>query len=230
MPDDDLTPTDEQVRRLLADARHTEPMPDDVADRLDGVLAGLRAEPVRSPVADIAAARRRRTARNWLLAAAAVVIVGVGINQVDWSGMSEGDDAASGAADSQVSAENAPNDSQAEAPTSDAERRAARWKAARLLLHSDRFGDQVDRFRRSTTTTGAEASPEFDSGKLTDGSSAYAVTCDVGKIGPGEVVPVKYDGARAWLVLRKPAGDSQVVDLYLCGADEPTRSITLPAP
>ena len=41
MSDPELTPTEEQVRRLLADARHTEPMPDDVAARLDGVLADL---------------------------------------------------------------------------------------------------------------------------------------------------------------------------------------------
>ena len=31
-----------------------------------------------------------------------------------------------------------------------------------------------------------------------------------------------------WLVFRPPQGDTQVVDLYLCGSDEPTRSITLP--
>ena len=30
-----------EVRRLLAEARHTEPMPDDVKARMDDVLAGL---------------------------------------------------------------------------------------------------------------------------------------------------------------------------------------------
>lgn len=40
-----LTPAEEErVRRLLADARHTEPAPDDVVSRLDAVLAGLAAE------------------------------------------------------------------------------------------------------------------------------------------------------------------------------------------
>src|SRR4051794_33004407 len=102
MPDDDLTPRDEQVRRLLSDARHDEPMPDDVADRLDEVLAGLRDD--RPPV-DLAARQRRRHVRTWILAAAAVVVIGVGANQVDWSGLSTSggdgsDSAASGAMDS----------------------------------------------------------------------------------------------------------------------------------
>lgn len=42
---DALTPTqDEAVRRLLADARHRDPIPGDVAARLDDVLASLVAE------------------------------------------------------------------------------------------------------------------------------------------------------------------------------------------
>ena len=36
-------PDDDALRRLLADARHTEPIPVDVASRLDDVLAGLAA-------------------------------------------------------------------------------------------------------------------------------------------------------------------------------------------
>jgi hypothetical protein len=43
-PADGLTPEQEEVRRLLADARHVDPMPDDVVDRLDQVLAGLATE------------------------------------------------------------------------------------------------------------------------------------------------------------------------------------------
>ena len=35
---------EDRMRRLLADARHDEPVPDDVVARLDRVLADLRAE------------------------------------------------------------------------------------------------------------------------------------------------------------------------------------------
>lgn len=88
---------DSEVRRLLAEARHTEPVPADVAARLDRVLADLSAarhrvpdtdqqvEPATTattaPVADLAA-RRRRRATTLLVAAAAVVAVGVGIDRL----------------------------------------------------------------------------------------------------------------------------------------------------
>ena len=90
---------DERIRRLLADARHTEPMPEAVVARLDRVLSGLsddrteRAERAdRAEVVDLMA-RRRRTVGQLLVAAAAVVAVGFGITQVlpDMGGSSDGD-------------------------------------------------------------------------------------------------------------------------------------------
>ena len=86
---------DDAVRRLLADARPTEPMPADVAARMDDVLAGLAdgsvagAEtsgpgadpaPIRPAVASLAAERRRRAA-GMLVAAAAIVVGGVVVAQ-----------------------------------------------------------------------------------------------------------------------------------------------------
>src|SRR6478735_12643701 len=145
MPNDDLTPQDEQVRRLLSGARHEEPMPDDVAARLDEVLAGLRDD--RPPV-DIAARQRRRHVRNWVLAAAAVVVIGVGANQVDWSGMSMSGDDADGSASSAM--EGGANDAGVAAPSEAAPGDTddlAGWKAARLQLTPDGFGDEVDAFR-----------------------------------------------------------------------------------
>ena len=58
----ELTPAqDEAVRRLLADARHDEPVPPEVAARLDDALAGLRAERAAA-TADVVPLRRRRRA------------------------------------------------------------------------------------------------------------------------------------------------------------------------
>lgn len=231
MPDDDLTPTDEQVRRLLSDARHDEPMPDDVAARLDEVLAGLRED--RPPV-DVAARQRRRHVRNWVLAAAAVVVIGVGANQVDWSGMSTsadggGDSAASGAME--ANDEDA-GGSEVPAPEAAAGSRPG-WQSARTQLDSDAFGEQVEQFRvderqelRRLDDLASTTSGELSS----DGAYAYSGFCGIGKVGRGVRFPVRYDGERAWLVFRPPQGETQVVDLYLCGRDDPTRSITLPAP
>ena len=41
---------------------------------------------------------------------------------------------------------------------------------------------------------------------------------------------VNSDGSPAVLVYRPVRGDTQVVDLFLCGRRDATRSITLPAP
>ena len=70
--------------------------------------------------------------------------------------------------------------------------------------------------------------------QLADGDAASLVaapdgTCLTAPVGEGTVVAATYDGAPAALVLRPAAGDTQVVDLYLCGQDEATRSITLTA-
>lgn len=92
---DELSPEQEAaVRRLLAQARHDGPVPDDVAARLDEALARLVADEGADdlevfddatvpPVADLAGVRqRRRTAGRLLLAAAAVVVGGVAVGQV----------------------------------------------------------------------------------------------------------------------------------------------------
>lgn len=105
------------VRRLLAEARHAEPVPADVAARLDEVLEGLVADPdlgavdglgaVESDgsdsVTDLAGVRRRRrNAGRLLLAAAAVVIGGVAVGQMLGSaGLDAADDSGS-AADTQA--------------------------------------------------------------------------------------------------------------------------------
>jgi hypothetical protein len=218
---------DEQVRRLLADARHTEPLPPDVADRLDGVLADLRADrPLRPTVTDLAAARRRRRARTMLLAAAAVVVVGVGIGQLDGPGT--GDDAAdsptsSDAGGSAASEREQPSpadgfmsgDAAAEsAPDPDSE------SAARV--DSRTFGTRVLELRDQR----AVLDRDLASGGLVTQSKARCVGRDAGA---GAAVPIRYDGTPAVLVYRAPRGDTQVVDLYLCGRGEVVRSITLPA-
>ena len=85
------------MRRLLAEARHDEPIPAEVADRLDRVLAGLARDepgaPGVAPVVDLAARRRRRNAAALLAGAAAVIVAGFGVGQVIDVG-SDSDDAA----------------------------------------------------------------------------------------------------------------------------------------
>lgn len=216
---------DDQVRRLLAEARHDEPLPEDVATRLDEVLAGLRDD---RPVVDLAARQRRKHVRTWVLAAAAVVVVGIGINQVEWSGMTTGDDSADSGAASSPELESGAGDA-AEAPADGARRDAYVWRKARAQLKKERFAVQAASLQtelpRATLSSAAESDLDADGG-----SYQYDVLCEFAPQAPGRVVSVTYDGERGWLVYRDPQGDSQVVDLYLCGRSKPTRSITLPAP
>ncbi|RNM12580.1 hypothetical protein [Nocardioides pocheonensis] len=110
------------VRDLLAEARSTSPVPDDVAARLEETLAGLRAERASAP-ADSGAATSpdspsvlplRRRLRPRLSAAAAAVILlgggGVAVAQLGGNGSSTSDSASSkSAADSGGAAAARPN-------------------------------------------------------------------------------------------------------------------------
>lgn len=216
MSDSDQDRAEEQVRQLLAGVRHEEPMPADVVDRLDRVLADLTGESRRTPApVDLAARRRRRVARNLLAAAAAVVVLGVGVSQVDLS-TQESDDAGG------ATSADAPESSALESDAG-ADNEVAPPYERPLVLHSDEFDRQVRRLRA------LDAAPESLADADTDGLSARASGwCDTPAWGRGDRVRVRYDGKRGVLVLRTPADGSRAVDLYLCGDTVPTRSTTVP--
>jgi hypothetical protein len=209
---------DDAVRRLLAEARHDEPIPDDVAARLDGVLADLRAAEPPPQVIDLAAARRRRTRlRNGLVAAAVVVLVGFGISRVDLSGMSADSSDAGGSSDTaagESAAEPAapsPLDGDAE---TDGQGLANLAPVARLT--SDRLEQQVRRLVEDAAAGRDEVRSVDEAGD-----------CRVPS-GPGRSLAATYDGAAAVLVLRPPAGGVRVADVYLCGQSTPVRSVSVP--
>lgn len=235
MTDEQLDPRDAEVRRLLADARHTDPAPEDVVARLDRVLADLAAEPSRvRPVTDLATRRRRVT--RMLVAAAAVVVVGVGVQQVvstrSGSGNADapsstslreetGDNQDAAGADEQGVPESA-----AEAGPSDG--------AAAALPQSGEAG--LVRLRVRHFADDVAAHPTFGTarGTLTGGRAtafdAAGLTCRADSWGRGTFVPVRYGRTPAVLVFRRALGETQVADLFLCGETEPARSVTLPAP
>lgn len=250
MPDSpEPTSQEEQVRRLLAEARHTEPMPDHVVARLDGVLADLareradadrRAELPTAP-ADLAGARRRRTVRNLLVAAAAVVAVGVGLNEADLTVSGGGEDAATSSTSDGIGPDSAAGRQGAAAAEADQPEATVPSAAddgdyflrdqEPVRLTSERFGPQVRRLQAQergpalygTTTSQSGARAERDE------LDAFGASCSTEGWGAGRRVAVRYDGDLGALVFRRARGETQVVDLYLCGSDEPARSITLPA-
>ncbi|WP_432477930.1 hypothetical protein [Nocardioides sp. GXQ0305] len=236
--DDELTPQEtERVRRLLAEARHTDPVPDDVAARIDRTLADLAAEPAATVVP---LAERRRKAGRLLLAAAAVVVGGVALGQVvggdgsedeaaDSSAASEADEAQGLTAPDRDSTPSGDDELSTESggslPGAVSETRRSISRLPAQQVRSSTFAADAARLRPVATAAkvrnGATSAPEAADRLQGDG-------CAAGAWGGGRYVRVAFDREAGWLVYRAPRGDSQVVDLFLCDADSTERSVTLP--
>lgn len=211
MTDRELTPAEEeQVRRLLADARHREPVPDDVAARLDHVLVGLAAERgeqaeleasrdehAPEAVDELAHRRRRRLLGSGLLAAAAVVVAGVSLPSLLQSGSEDG--GVAGDSSAMQDSDEAAAPEAGEAPTSATAEQddAALRRAVRRALGAQE------------TTEPCPRRPAW---------------------GTGQLVPLTWEGTRSVVVLRAPDGGRRQADLYSCGSDTLERSTTLRAP
>jgi hypothetical protein len=233
-----LTSTEEEaVRRQLAAARHTEPMPAEVAGRLDDVLAGLQAERAKdaeapeSNVVPLASRRRHRIAQG-IVAAAAVVAVGVGVTQVlgNMSGGS-GDDGASEApaansddsagGESVYSEEGAPR---VTSPSVDSELDGmSRAYAAAPAVRSASFQSDVARL-----ATGQRTDTETEEGRtlLRLSTRCGPTTPPAGH----DALRVRYDDQPAILAFREPVDGKQRVDLYLCATGVRERSATIDQP
>lgn len=230
-----LPPEQEAVRRLLADARHDGATPPEVVTRLDERLASLVAErgeaptPV-APVVDLGA-RRRRLAGVGLLAAAAVVVAGVAIGQA--LPRMQGSSDAGSAADSATSerelgaqedsgGSDAGGSNLAEAPQDPQAKETYLTPGVAGLPSLLTFADDLDDDLVDLRATESSASSTDE--------STRSVSCDLRGIGPGQRVAAQVDGSRGLVVFRRGEGETQQVDLYVCGDPQPVRTLTLPAP
>ena len=237
-PETPLTPQHDAVRRLLADARHTEPAPPEVVARLDDALAALVAErgaeaPPSGPVAPVPlASRRRRAVGIGLLAAAAVVVAGLGVGQVLPGGGSDAGSADSTAAGASrdASSDDSPDDS---ADSDTGLERSAEGSAGAgpesLRSYAPQSGEPV---LASDDPELVDQLVELRSQGVTFRGDASAVTSPC--LGPaddgGRRVPVQLDGSPGVVVFRRPDGGTQRVELYSCAAPDPVRTLTVPAP
>jgi len=247
---------DAHVRRLLHDARHDAPLPDDVAARLERVLAQLGADgPVDAPPADEVAARRRRHAGGLLVAAAAVVVAAVGIDQViDSSGESASSGDSSSVAGESTGAEDPAADRatgalpprKAPSPTGDpidvhadhftrdarALLRATESQIAAFSADAGGAGaggaasDQRSELRRDRAPAPHSKPGNPQREALTAGTAWFS--CDPAPWGPGRLLAVRYDDQPAVVAVRPPAGDTRVVEVLQCGTGTILRSVTLP--
>lgn len=238
MSDDDLTAAEEAaVRARLAEARHTDPVPADVASRLDAVLAdltaGRREDDVAPPAPVVplptAASRRRRALTTGLVAAAALVALGVALPQVigtsgsddagsastaDRSTAGSGDDAGAGRSTAgSAPGELAPGDeSGLESGQSGQESGSA--FAAPLALTS---GEPLRPAVRALARAGSAPAYDADTSCAPDAA-------------PGDRVAATWDGEPAVVVLRAPDAGRRLVEVYDCGSGEVvgTTSVRVP--
>ena len=235
----------ERVRRMLAEVRHTEPMPDDVAARLDAVLAGLASPAAEQtegsgrsadPAAVVPLADRRRRAGGLLLAAAAVVVAGVAVGQVMTG--AGGDSESAGVADTALEAPERGTAHEGGAEDRDpgagavVQSQRSLADVPDLRVRPGLFARDARRVRDTAAvavsqSTGDDTEERDAPGEEFQDQNFSRFGCEPGLWGGGRYVPVAYGRASAWLVLRAPRGDTQVVDLFVCGEDTPERSTTL---
>jgi len=229
----DLTPDQtEAVRHALADARATEPLPADVAARLDHALDGLYAERATAipVVASLEARRRRRNATRMLVAAAAVVVGGFGVDAMvghDVLGGMSADNA--GGSEIDRDGVRAPVATSAQPPT-DSNFGEGNTSAPGPVVGTDGLGGLIDapnvpqaggaykgffstnlyELRRDSLTKDAASVVRLS--ELIEAALTRCVTPADGE----SVLLVRYDGHPAALRVRLPHGNEQLVDLYYC--------------
>jgi hypothetical protein len=221
----ELTPEQETaVRRLLAEARHDAPIPTEVADRLDTVLADLTRDepgsPGVAPVIDLAARRRRRNAAALLAGAAAVIVAGFGIGQVIDVGASSDDTAAEGGG-STVSKRDTADDeavapqeeSGAGADNSAPSPRPDYLDGPRALLRLRSAHLEADITTQIHGFASANAvEPDFKAFR----AAGCPLPTPHTKFGLGDLFPALFDDEPAVLALRPPAGGKQQADVLAC--------------
>lgn len=252
---DELSPEQEAaVQRLLSEARHDEPIPADVAARLDAVLGDLSADDLEvfetATVTELAGVRhRRRNAGRLLLAAAAVVVGGVAVGQnIGSTGMDDSDSpsAAEGAADVDVpreadagddagggstaygDGEEAPPDPASESANDATTDQLLAQLSAPLSLTADNFEAQVQS-NLAQAPSARRSAAYSDLNTLQAYSATTLFTCPDADYGEGAKLPAYFDEQEAVLVLRRPQAGVQRVDLLECGTADQLASTDVPA-
>lgn len=246
---DPVSPAEEtRLRELLSEARATEPIPADLAARLDEALAGLAAdrsagaaEPSAATGSEASIHPFVRTRRHRVVAllgaAAAVAVVGLGIGAlVDRDSDNMDDSAATGTSvergDKAATAESLkavnPEDGVDDSANTDDDPAPPAWEK---VVGAPRVA--VVRSRHLTRDLAAIQDRYLPS----PGTARYGktlvhqpqgFTCPSADWGRGVLVAATYDGDPAYVAFRQPMGASQVVEVLQCGTAEVLRTTTLP--
>lgn len=232
----DLTPEQDAVRRLLADARHDGPTPPEVVARLDDTLASLVAERATAtterPVVDLAARRRRRVGTG-VLAAAAVVVAGVALGQVLPVGQGSSDagsSADSSTAGGGVERDDAAQDGDAGGDSSSSQEMAPQGKTAVPTPLAGQPTLSTDDPQLEQQVQALRADDDFSASTSRRQMLDLMRSCPVPELPRGRRVAAQVDGQPGVVLYRRADGAAQDVAIYVCGDPDPVRTLTLPSP
>ena len=227
-----MSDQDDWVRRMLAETGDSaEPMPAEVADRLDRVLEGLAdsRQPDDPPAAGAVVPMTRRRHRRWgtaLLAAAAITVGGYTLTATgvldDLTGGGAGAQSASDSA-AGVEPESAADELAGAGATGPQLRRLPSVSSDTLrrdaaALAAAAAGADVASLRaaqaQGKTGDGTRDEPGEAGAPATTRASCVAPPAGV----RGTRLPVAYDGERATAVVRTGAAGRTVVEVWSCDA------------
>lgn len=241
----------EHVRRLLAAAAGPDPgeqMPEDVAGRLDDVLAGLVSERADAPatatekgiaedpvpedevtgVTELASRRRRRWPKL-LLAAAAVSVIALGVGIDDLTG-GQGDSSTSAESPSVASKDDAGGGAGAAPERLEARSSEDAGADRDLVTPLPEAASDLTRLRTGSLRADVQRVADFSlKAALAEGLRRSGCVRPDTEAGD-EWLPVRLDGESAVLVLRAPAGGRRTAEVFTCDdADTPAASTTIEA-
>lgn len=244
---DETAPDEDRVRALLAESRVTEPMPPEVAARLEdvlGELVGARTAPIVVPLRP---RWRQRTARGLVVAAAVLIVGGGTMTLLQHRDQSSGG-ASGSAADSATSSmatdtpgsadlgKRSPQPLRNEVHDSAGALGAQSQKSRQVLpsLSSAHFADGVRHLVTTTaadraglsglTATAAQPAPEYGAA-VADCARPIAVPAD--RLSRDDVLTVSLDGALATLVVEPVGSDPRTATAYSCDGKDVLATTTL---
>ncbi len=231
-PEREITPEeDARIRSLLASARASEQVPDDVAARLDSVLADLAADrDAERADADHAVGSRPRWRRGRVVLAAAVGVGVLGLAAVNLPQLSGGfQGAGDGSSDraSDRSSDRAATTTEGKSG-SGADQPSTSTPEATSRLSTDTFRRDVRRLLAAGADTRQLAPSSGTSGRTGDelASGACAASPEPGVVRSNEVL---LDGKLALLEVFAARDGARVVRVVSCDGTQTLASTRIPA-
>jgi hypothetical protein len=240
-------PAHDDLRALLAEAKATDPIPADVAARLDAALESLQTTRAIERDGRTNVVPLRHRVGRVLVAAAAVVVVGAGGVGIVQGALSNGgssdkmsSDSAGSATDSDAGSAGLPSapEVNAETPGSVAATKGAPAQLADVpAFTTARFAEQAAQLDTATLDFAQDESTDQAYGSATRSpaltssptplTGSFATLCSTPALPDTESIQITLDGHRAVLVLHPVTDGTQLIEAWSCDGKSALASTTV---